>query len=110
MELAVKHPYYSSDCNYYSNEAGDAWETATAFLDEFEDTDIDMNQVFRWDVQKVDENLPGKYKAWVFVIHQRKGIYSPHYIQSITEDEEKRLRKYLERHWENLKLMWQPIS
>ena len=59
MGMAVEHPYYCSESNYYSNKPSMTWETMTEFLDEFEGTDIDMNLVFRWDI-KPREIVTGK--------------------------------------------------
>ena len=33
-KLAVDHPYYCSDSNFYSNEPNQRYETATEFLDD----------------------------------------------------------------------------
>lgn len=103
-KLATKHPYYCS------NDAGASWETMTDFLDGMESADIDMNLVFRWDIRPRDEDNPGRYYAEVFIIHQRKGIFSPHQIERVSEDEAIRFHAYLEKHWAVLKTMWEPLS
>ncbi len=108
--LLVDHPYYCSDSNYYSNDAGAAWETMTDFLAQFESCDVDMNLIFRWDVKQRDEENPGRYYAEVFMMHQRKGIFSPHHIKHINEDEAARFRALLEKHWTTLKAMWEPLT
>lgn len=107
--LATEHPYYCSDSNYYSNDPSKTWETMTDFLAEFEEADIDMNLVFRWDVKHHDEDNPGRYYAEVFIIHQRKGLFAPHHIKNINEEESARFAKYLKRHWEVLQKIWIPI-
>lgn len=108
--LAVDHPYYCSDSNYYSNDAGETWETMTDFLAEFESCDEDMNLCFRWDIKERDEENPGRYYAEVFIMHQRKGIFAPHHIKHINEAEAVRFRAYAERHWKVLQAIWMPIS
>ncbi|AGN30238.1 hypothetical protein VPFG_00239 [Vibrio phage nt-1] len=112
-ELAVVHPYYCSDSNYYSNDAGCSFETATDFLEEFNDADIDMNLVFRWDVKPhldaETEEVTDKFYADVFMIHQRKGIFAPYHIESITEDEASSFAEYLRRHKEALTKLWEPL-
>lgn len=113
-DLVVDHPYYCSESNFFSNEAGGNWETATDFLDEFEDADIDMNLVFRWDVKQkrndeTDELIDGYY-AEIFMMLQRKGIFKPHWISSVTEDEADRLEAYLKNHWDRMKEIWTPIG
>ena len=54
-DLAVEHDYYCHDSNYYSNDAGGEWNTWSDFYKEYNDADIDMNLIFRYDVAKVDE-------------------------------------------------------
>jgi len=111
MNLLVEHPYYCSGLNYYSNEPSQTWETMSEFLDEYEETDIDMNLVFRWDIRPRDEeNSAGRYCAEVFIIHQRTGIFSPHLIKHVNEEEVERFRKYAEKHWKTLCNIWKPIS
>lgn len=108
--LLVDHPYYCSESNYYSNGAGAQWETMTDFLSEFESCDVDLNLVFRWDIKQRDEDNSGRCYAEVFMIHQRKGIFAPHRIKHINEDEAVRFHAYLEKHWATLKAMWKPLA
>ena len=111
-DLLIDHPYYCSESNYYSNDASTRWETMTEFLDAYEDADIDMNMVFRWDVKPrgEGENSAGRYYAEIFMMHQRKGIFSPHYIAHINDSEAERLKIYLTRHWQYMKDLWEPLS
>ena len=109
-DLLADHPYYCSESNYFSNEAGATWETMTDFLAEFEDADVDMNLVFRWDVHQRDEENPGRCWAEVFMMAQRKGIFAPHQIKHINEEEALRFRAYLEKHWQRLQEVWSPLS
>lgn len=109
-EMLADHPYYCSESNYYSNDAGAAWETMTDFLAEFDSADVDMNLVFRWDIRQRDEGNPGRYYAEVFMMHQRKGIFSPHHVKHINEDEAVRFRAFLEKHWAVMRAMWAPLS
>lgn len=113
QELAVNHPYYCSDSNYYSNAPAENYDTMSDFLDDFEGMDIDLNLCFRWDIsQKTDEEteeLADGYRADVFLILQRKGIFKPCSISSISEEEAIRFKAYASRHLETLKKMWAPI-
>jgi hypothetical protein len=112
-ELAVKHPYYCSDSNYYSNTPNETYDTMTDFLDCFEQMDIDLNLCFRWDIKEVlddDENPTGEYRAEVFLILQRKGIFKPCMIESVSESEASRFKDYALRHFEVLKAIWAPLS
>ena len=109
----VDHPYYCHNNNYYSNEAAMRFETATDFLDCFDDADVDMNLCFRWDVYEKEDSLgnkTGAYRAEVFIMLQRKGIFKPCSIRSIGEHEVGRFVEYLQKHRETLNSMWNPIA
>ena len=105
--LAVDHPYYCSESNYYSNEAYQEYDTMTDFLSAFEGMDVDMNLIFRWDVYKIDDE---SYSCHVYMMLQRKGIFIPHYIERVTEEEAEKFIEYLKIHWARLQEMWLPIS
>lgn len=111
-EISIDHPYYCSDSNYYSNEGAMRFETMTEFLDEFESADIDMNLCFRWDLReklREDGQPSGQYEAEVFLILQRKGIFRPCSIASVTEQEAVRFKDYALMHMEVLQKMWSPL-
>jgi len=112
--LAVDHPYYCSDSNFYSNEPRERYQTMTAFLDDFEHCDIDMNLMFRWDIRNSSDDEDGKkagrYEAEVFLMLQRKGIFKPVMISSVNEVEAQRFKIYAQKHWEVLNNIWSPIS
>lgn len=112
--LAVNHPYYCSESNFYSNEPALKFPDIPAFLQEFggDDCDIDMNLCFRWDVTpntNDDNKEDGSYHAQVFLIHQRKGIFRPIYIESITEADVDAFVAYLKPHKERLLQNWKPL-
>lgn len=111
-KLAVDHPYYCSENNYYSNEASMRYETMTEFLDDFEGADEYLNLCFRWDIKPRGENGSkyGRYRAEVFLMLQRKGIFKPVQIEHINEAEADRFKEYAQRHWALLRSMWEPIS
>ena len=106
-DLLLDHDYYASDNNYYSNDAGQKWNTFQDFYDEYHDADIDMNLIYRWDIKKDDEeNLCMK----IFIIHQRKGIYAPHFIESVSESDFENIQKLLQPHLDKLARIWLPFS
>jgi hypothetical protein len=107
--ISYNHQYYCNNSNYYSNEPNEYYETVTDFLDVFEDADIDMNLIFRWDI-KLKEDSEKNYYVEIFIIQQRKGIFKPIYIKSITEEEAKRLELLLAKHFEVLKNLWKPFN
>lgn len=112
--LSVEHPYYCASENYYTNDGSLRCETMTEFLDDFEDADIDMNLMFRWDIkQRSDyyENAdPNTYYAEVFLMLQRKGIFRPVHIATVSEEEAKRFEEYANKHYQHLQELWQPLS
>jgi len=103
------HPYYAEDSNYYSDEAGENFDTASEFLNQYENSDIDMNQVFRWDISQIGEEK-NRWSAQIIIIGQRKGLYRPIQIMKIDESELVRMSAYLSKHWENMLKLWNPIS
>lgn len=106
------HPYHSANYNYYSNEATVEHDSLKAFLDEFEDADIDMNLVFRWDVKDTspEDSDEEDITIYVYLLQQRKGIYSPQIIEDFEKDQLPRFRKYLQKHYKRLQEIWSPIS
>lgn len=86
------HPYYASNINWCCAEYHGDWKTFKDFLDEFHDANPHMNFVYRWDIEKNEEELLaeedlGKYSAHLFMINQRKGIYIPHRIRHMEESD-----------------------
>lgn len=113
-KFSVHHDYYCNETNFYSDEAGNTWETMTEFLDIFENADVNMNLCFRWDIKNRSDDeegaRAGRYCAEVFLIGQRKGIFMPHTINHINEAEMPRFKRYLEKHWLTMLQIWTPIS
>jgi hypothetical protein len=107
-DLSVEHDYYCSDSNFYSNEASAKYEVFADFYEEFIDADVDMNLVFRWDLQKREES--DRYSMQIFMMHQRKGIFSPIRISLFDEKDIPLFIKYIKPHIEKLKQIWQPLE
>lgn len=109
-QLAVKHPYYCSDSNYYSNQAGQSFNTIEDFLKEFGEADVDFNLCFRWDIKPHDwRDLSEGYYAEVFLILQRKGIFKPIHIETVIEDQLPAFHEYLQKHKNTLDAIWKPF-
>ena len=106
-ELAINHPYYCNTSNYYSNDAYMSFDTMTEFLNEYEDSDEDLNFVFRWDVYRRENET---YRAEIFIMHQRKGRFVPCDIRSIDDCEVDRFVAYLGKHWTLINKLWQPLT
>lgn len=112
-DLATNHDYYASSSNYYSNEAGNEWNTWSEFYQEFREADVDMNLVYRWDISLIDDSkghVDGNYQMQVIIIGQRKGLYLPHTISRIFEIDLPEILLYLKPHFQKLISIWQPIS
>ena len=104
--LAIDHPYYASDNNYYSNDIAQEYEKWEDFYEEFNDADVDMNLAYRWDIKECEEG----YYMEVFIIQQRKGIYMPILIKSVTEKDSAQIKEYLKPHFEKLLEIWNPLT
>ncbi len=107
-DLAVDHDYYTSDSNYYSNDASGHYENWDSFYNEFKDADIDMNLVFRWDIYKKDEEKG--YYMQVTIIAQRKGIYMPIHIDSVEDKHVEQIKEFMKPHFEKLVSIWNPLN
>lgn len=107
-ELVVQHPYYASDSNYYSNDASITYDTMGDFLAEFGEADIDMNLIYRWDVKK-NEDEDDKYYAQIFIIMQRKGIYTPIMVKDFKQKDVAAFVALIQKHKAKLLEIWKPI-
>jgi len=111
LMLGMDHPYFCSDCNYYSNDATLTYATLADFLDEFEEFPVDLNLCFRWDIRPKDEDQPEMgYRAEVFLMLQRKGLFRPCLIETVFERDLPRFGKYLEAHWAKIQAIWKPFT
>lgn len=106
-DLLEEHDYYCSENNYYSNDASKEWGNFQAFYDEYKNADIDMNLIFRWDIKEKDN---GMFYMQVFIMHQRKGIYAPHYIDNVVEDDFENIKSLLQPHLDKIIKNWIPFT
>lgn len=106
-DLFVDHDYYCSDRNYYSNEPAQSYDDWESFYSAFRNTDLDLNLVFRWDLEKNDD---GEFYLEIFFMLQRKGIFKPVLIDSVKEENLPEIISFLTPHWEKLNQLWQPLS
>ena len=107
-DLAVDHDYYTSESNYYSNEAAQHYTTWADFYEEFHDADVDMNLVFRWDIYQ--REVSKRYWMQIVIIAQRKGIYMPILIDYVDETDVPQIIEYLKPHIEKIKNIWKPFN
>lgn len=118
LELkATKHNYYSSESNYYvggrENYGRNDYDSWEMFKEDwlFSDgtIDDDLNHLFRFDILESEEN-PGNFTLWLFFILQRKGIYRPVHINTITEADLPEIEEFLSKRWEYMKSQWEEFS
>lgn len=101
-DLSESHDYYCHDNNFYSNKPREEFESWPDFMASYRDADVDMNLVFRWDINDGCMNI--------FMMQQRKGIFKPIIINRVTDEDVQSIQEYLNKHWEKLVRIWRPIS
>jgi hypothetical protein len=106
--LVVEHPFCCSTENFLDPKYSAEYGSLDEFLAGHGSLPDELNLCFRWDVEH-NETGDG-YRAYIFTVQQRKGVFVPVIIHNIKKDELNRLKAYLQRHWELLMAMWLPIS
>lgn len=116
-DLAVKHSYYCSSNNYFSNDCTYEFNTVDDFLSEMGESDMDYNLIFRFDITKYDpedyyeDEIPKEgYYAEIFNMQQRKGKFCCLRILSVKEEDVDKLVDYLKPRFEHLKELWKPFE
>jgi len=115
----VDHSYYCNKGNYYARESvGDNYKSWSDFIAEYKDADFDMNLVFRFDWDEVDEdtgesnyNGDNNYRNGVLAIFwlgQRKGLYRYSEVEVCRADEPEVI-KFLQPRFDHLKALWSPL-
>jgi hypothetical protein len=117
----IEHPYYCSESNYYApgnDQPYQSYKSWGEFDQEYRDSDLDMNLVFRWDWREGEGwELPEfngdvnyrNGKLLIFFMGQRKGLYRWVDIEVCRADEPSVI-EFLSVRWDHLKLMWEPFS
>jgi hypothetical protein len=123
--LLVRNPYYASQTNYSDSDYPYVFDTVDEFMDEFGNVDIDLNLVYRFDVTWYDEDefydcFPegvfrqcedGLHREMqITMIGQRKGIYMPCIIKSITDKDYIPLYKFLQKAYWRLTESWKGFT
>lgn len=112
----VEHPYYCNEGNYSYNGAGTTYSSWSDFVDEWGDSDFDMNLMFRWDwregyEEKSNYNGDDYYRngtLLIFWMGQRKGHYQWSEI-SVCRADEPEVRKLLIPRMKHLMSLWEPL-
>lgn len=107
QQLAIDHPYYCADNNYYSKDCFFDYDDWSVFFEEMGNADKDLNLLFRWDVEPKEEATG--YYMQLFFMQQRKGRFVCCQINNIQEINLPQIMEYLTRHYEYLQRIWEPI-
>ena len=106
---ALDHPYIGPQGNYYRStaESHKDFECWTSFFDEFGDSDLDYNFVYRWDWTKEDpSSLNGTLS--VFFVGQRKGTLWSVDV-AVHDLDQPDVLVWLATRWEHMQKMWMPF-
>ncbi len=104
----TEHPYYCSG----DGEDFQSWQD---FIDEWDDADMDMNLLFRFDFLDKEDYLdtwdfaPDEKLLRLCYIHQRKGYTSAQTIK-VQESDEPIIRAWLQTRFDYLKTLWTPLA
>jgi len=114
----IKHPYYMTEGNYYSNDCHFEYKSWSEFLSNWGDSDMDYNWFVRWDWMEGDDCGCGDYNGddnyrhaqfLMQVVLQRKAKLQSVAI-SVCRNDETEILKFLEPRWGYMKTMWSPLS
>jgi hypothetical protein len=111
-----EHPYYCTLDNYFASgdKAHASYKSWQDFMDEEEESDLDMNLVFRWDWKLPDDVVPedANYRSStmeIFILGQRKGIFRTVKVDICLADEP-HIRNWLLPRWKKMQALWAPFS
>lgn len=114
----VKHPYYMSEGNYFSNDCHTEFKSWAEFLDEFGDSDQDYNWFVRWDWLEGEDWGAGAYNGDDYYRHarfmlqligQRKAKLLSFEV-AVCRADEPAILEFLKPRWEYMQTMWLPFS
>lgn len=113
------HPYYCSEGNYLARplENPDCWQKYASwqgFIEEWGDSDPDLNLFFRWDWHawhlEYPEYYPDgeKHELHLFVMLQRKAFNKSIKV-TVTADDEPAVREWLQGRARTIAAIWEPL-
>lgn len=113
----IEHDYYCNQGNYFANDCRDSHGSWAEFMEEYADSDFDMNLVFRFDWYEGDFggsefNGDPNYRngcLFIFWMGQRNGLYRYSEVQVCRADEPAVI-EFLRPRWEHMRKLWEPIS
>ncbi|WP_247997712.1 hypothetical protein [Brucella tritici] len=114
----VKHPYYMSEGNYFSNDCHTEFKSWAEFIDEFGDSDMDYNWFVRWDWLEGEDWGAGAYNGDDYYRHarfmlqlivQRKAKLLSFEV-AVCRADEPAIIEFLKPRWHYMQTMWEPLS
>lgn len=107
--LDVDHRFYCLDVNRHCPKHHQEFDSWSDFMDEWEDVDMDLNFVFRWDISQplYEGDLRSLH---LFVIQQRIGAFMPVVINNIDDSDEPSIKAWLSDRWNDIREIWEPFS
>jgi hypothetical protein len=112
------HPYYCNEGNYLARplEHPDCWQEYDSwreFLDEWGDSDPDLNLVFRWDWHARHLEYPEDYPEEthvlkLFLMLQRKAFNKSVEV-AVTAADEPAVRDWLQGRAKTMAAIWEPL-
>ncbi len=114
----IKHPYYMTEGDYYSNDCHFEYKSWSEFLSNWGDSDMDYNWFVRWDWREGEDwgcgdyNGDDNYRHAQFlmqVVLQRKAKLQSVAV-SVCRNDETDILKFLEPRWSYMKIMWSPLA
>jgi hypothetical protein len=114
----VDHPYYCNETAYSGGESYPRYKSFADFMEDFGDSDFDMNLVFRWDWSEGDSDGPSTFNGdvnyrngslMIFFMGQRKGMFWSREVEVCRADEPAVIA-YLRPRMAHLMALWEPLS
>ncbi len=124
-----EHPFYCSESEYRTPGPDHGlleYESWGDFLEEWDESDPDMNLVFRWDwhtkAEREEahgwEHYSEEEKAEhgelydlleIFIVYQRKGYFQPIHVR-VTDEDELSVRIWLKKRSETILSFWKDLD
>lgn len=114
----VDHPYYMTEGNYFSRDCHSTFKSWQDFLSEWENTDLDMNYVVRWDWLEGEDWGTGEFtgdvnyrngRLMIQIVGQRKAALHSLEIEICRADEPSVI-EWLTPRFEYAQIMWEPFG
>lgn len=115
----VNHSYYCNQGNYFARESVESsYKSFADFIEDWGDSDMDYNLLFRWDWQEHGDNGESNYngddnyrngKLLLFWMGQRKGKYQYSTVEVCRADEPAVI-EFLKPRLAYLMSLWSPLT